>query len=54
MMEKWQEVFGAGFMSVEAKIRRGRIVFISLRGGIITPEFGDFAPTNGALAAHVA
>ena len=53
-MEKWQEIFGAGFLSVEAKIRRGRIVFIGLDGAAIEPEFGDFAPTSKTLAAHVA
>ena len=53
-MEGWQEVFGSGFLSVEAKIRRGRIVFIGLDGTVIEPEFGDFAPTSKALAAHVA
>ena len=54
MMEKWQKVFGAGFASVEAKIRRDRIVFIGLAGAVIEPEWGDFSPTSKALAAHVA
>lgn len=36
-MEQWQEVFGPGFVSVEARLRQGRVVFVTLVGTVITP-----------------
>ena len=35
VMRKWQEIFGSGYVAVEARVRQGRVVFIGLDGAVI-------------------
>lgn len=55
-MREWEKVFGKGFMAVEARIRRGRYVLVTLDGKTIDlPPVGQpkteesvAAPTDAA------